>query len=258
MWIQSILKDNYMNENRVLMIIAAGNGSRMGYLPKAISLVKGTPNLYNTVDKAYEQFDKIFIFTLEKYKGLFEEVVESFSDKCKVIDIISGYGCGDAVRTSMLSVKNELGTSFVMMWGDVYVSDGKIFEEILLNPSPSPLLIPTILENDPYVWFPKYEDRRVRAAMFKKRDETIEEGYHDQSIFRLKKDEMFEVLNMMYVVNRKMNNYLHNELVFLDSVHVLFNIGKPAEIYVTNYETMGYNTHGELKNINKKLKGKKD
>ena len=59
---------------------------------------------------------------------MYEEVIETFSDKCKVISINSGKGCGDAVLVALQQLSNENLSSPIIMWGDLYVEDSKIFK----------------------------------------------------------------------------------------------------------------------------------
>jgi bifunctional N-acetylglucosamine-1-phosphate-uridyltransferase/glucosamine-1-phosphate-acetyltransferase GlmU-like protein len=243
-----------------LMVIAAGEATRMGSLPKALSLINGKPNLYNTVEKAYEHFDKILVFSLDKYHELYEEVTESFSEKCDIISIPSGRGCGDAVLLALDVVMKEYReySEFpTVIWGDVYIDDGEIFEELLKKPFVYSILLPVVFEKNPYVWFKTHGPSMLAiSAMFSKRDETIEAGYHDQSLFRIDGRFVYDALRKMRDVLWKNNNYMYGELQFLDVVHYFFNTSGSVQLYETKYITMGYNTHGELIDINKKINEK--
>lgn len=243
-------------KENTLLIIAAGEATRMGSFPKAISLIKGKPNLYNTVEKAYEYFDKIYVFSLDKYVSLYEEVIEPFADKCQVRWITSGKGCGDAVLMALKSIETFQLENLVVMWGDVYIVDKKIFEELLDKPMVSSMLFPVVLEKNPYVWFKHQGNSDIilaTTAMFSKREETVNQGYHDQSIFRINTNHVTDALVTMKNVLWKNDNYMNGELQFLDIVHYLFNTRGIVQMYETEYVTMSYNTHGELLDINKRL-----
>ena len=239
-----------------LIIIAAGEGSRMGYLPKAISLINGKPNLYNTVEKAYQYFDSIYICSLKKYETLYTEIVENFSDKCKVVTITSGWGCGDAVLEALHVIAN-VGETPIVMWGDLYVEDGLIFKELLDKKidDNSAMIMPVVMEPNPYVWIEKHSfSNKIRRARFSKRGETISAGHHDQSMFKIDFTCVWDALTEMKNVLWKYDTYMPDgQLEFMDILHYLFNTGVPATFYETEFKTYSYNTHDELKNINEIL-----
>lgn len=242
---------------KTLIIIAAGNGTRMGYLPKAISLIGGVPNLYNTVSKALPHFDKIHVISNSTNKGLFAEVLETFNGKITVHTIESGRGCGHAVLESLrLLTKNDLVfDDFVMCWGDVYFETDAIFIEILKQKMTSDLLIPLIEEKDPYVWFSILDETHVGYSFFSKNKEVTDIGYHDQSIFRFNGLQVSHHLGEMHNTLDKNGKYMFgSELIFLNMVNFMFNKDIPASYYVTKHKTVGYNTHDELVMINDFLK----
>lgn len=233
---------------KVLLIVAAGNASRMNYAPKAASLVNGVPNLYNTVEKAYQHFDKIYVISNAEYLPTYKKIVKDFADKVKVEVIASGRGCGHAVLESLRLIK-DFESETVVCWGDAYFSSDTIFKEILeTDEMDSPLLIPVIKEENPYVWFEMNEDSVV-AARFSKFGEKKMIGFHDQSIFKVNKTVMLYSLQMMHNVLEKSGKYT-GEMVFLNVCHFLWNIEMPARCYITEQQTLAFNTESELKEVN--------
>lgn len=240
--------------SKTLIIIAAGDASRMGYSPKAAALVNNKPNLLNTVEKAESYFNRIIVFSNEKYEELYKNIVGNLAE---VLVIKSGRGCGHAVMKSIDNLPSS-DREIVMCWGDVYVNDGLIFEEILnYDMEYSPLLIPVQLEKNPYVWF-KNTEMIASCAMFSKKGEVIDEGYHDQSIFRFNSNFIGDSLHTMDMVLNRDGLYSNGEMRFLDIVHFFYNMDHSARLYETKYPTLSYNTETELSLINDMFKTKAD
>lgn len=237
---------------KVLLIVAGGKASRMNFAPKAASLVNGVPNLYNTVEKALPYFDKIITISNAEYAQIYSDITKEFGEKVSVSVIESGRGCGHAVLESLRIIK-DFESETVVCWGDAYFNDEKIFEEILsTNMLGSPLLIPVVKEEDPYVWF-ETEDNSVVAARFSKFGEKSLVGFHDQSIFKVNKPTILYALQMMHNVLEKAGKYT-GEMVFLNVCHFLWNIEMPARCYVTEYQTLSFNTESELEEVNEVVK----
>jgi len=243
----------------ILMIIAAGDSTRMGFLPKAASIINGKPNLYRTVELAYDYFDYIFIASNTKNYEFYHEIVENFNDKAIVLTIRSGRGCGHAVLKTMNVISKfddvqDIGNT-IICWGDVYFMSGEIFKELKIKNAvtSAPLLIPVVEENDPYVWF-NFDNNRLIHSMFKKRGETTVRGIHDQSIFGANFYKLKEHLTTIHNVLDKNETYLNNEMVFLDAVNYMWNIGDSAQYYITGYKTMAYNDESELREVNKLIR----
>ena len=264
--------------NRILLIIAAGNSTRMGSLPKAASLINGVPNLYNTVSKAYDIFSTIIVVSNEDNLQLYNEIISDFNDKTFVISIESGYGCGHAVMESLNSLSEKSITAnglcdsdIVICWGDAYFENSLLFEELISIPKEvmekTNLLIPVIMEKDPYVDIRPMGTIEVNNTefitashpCFKKRNETIlgSSGFHDQSIFRINYG-IIKYLDMYHKsIYRKrdiMKRYIYGEMVFLDVINIMANYNNNACMYLTQHHTLGFNDTGELKQINEQLK----
>jgi len=247
---------------KILLIIAAGNSTRMGELPKAVSLVHGTPNLYNTVDKAYRHYDKIFVSSNTKNFLLYREVLEEFDDKVQIVTINSGHGCGHAVLKTIEAIETD--DKFLesiehtsVCWGDAYFETDRIFYEITKTGYSEPIVIPVIVEDNPYVWFETYDYHKTKIAnsMFSKRGESTAIGFHDQSIFKIDIQKVKNALTILDTFTYKVStkSYLQ-EIIFLDLVNYFYNTNDSCRLYVTEHRTKAYNTKEELADINIKIK----
>jgi len=249
-------------KKKILLIIAAGNASRMGYLPKAASIINGKSNLTNTCEKAYDIFDKILVFSNYKNHDLYTNILEPLKEKVEVVAIRSGMGCGDAVLKAfedLESVSPAWKYEYTICWGDTHFPDSSLLKETAnLKTNDTHLIIPVVKEENPYVWF-DHDGPDIIRAMFSKRGEKRKVGYHDQSIFRVSYD-IIRDLGTMKNVYWRQDRYQYDELIFLDVCHYLYNIGHPAKLFVTKNKTMSFNTETELNEINglllsRKIKG---
>ncbi len=238
---------------KVLLIIAAGDSSRMGYLPKAISLINGKPNLLHTIENAYEFYDQIIIASNHTNFDLYKEVIHNYidlDDKIHLIPIKSGRGCGHAILETLGFIDTNVYDNISICWGDTYFSNKELFENISNIKTTTSLTIPVIYEKNPYVWF-KFSDNKAEQAMFSKRGDKISDGYHDQSIFVINNNFYNHLLTAHNVLDKN-GKYINKELIFLDIVHYLWNINEPAHLLILDdkFLTKSFNTESELNEIN--------
>jgi len=246
-------------KKKILLIIAAGNASRMGYLPKAASIINGKSNLTHTCEKAYDIFDKIIVFSNHKNHWLYTRILEPLKEKVEVVAIMSGMGCGDAVLKAFEyvgTVNASRQWEYTLCWGDTHFPNNQLLKEVAaLSTTDSDLIVPVMQETDPYVWFDINKLDIIRA-MFSKRGEKRKVGFHDQSIFRVSFNLVYKLLAMKDVYWRK-DRYQYDELIFLDVCHYMYNTSAPAKIYITKNSTMSFNTETELNDINDLLLNRK-
>jgi NDP-sugar pyrophosphorylase family protein len=247
-----------------LVIIAAGNGTRMGdvSIPKILYPILGDCNL----DRTYRYLklgekpviNKLYVAIKEEDELQFQNHIKEkgFSDDVVLLPIKSGLGDGHAVLESLkLIYKDEVlyTDDLVIMWGDCVLTSADIISEVLDKPSSFPLIFPVIKEVEPYVWFKK-EDDKVVSANFSKRGEIIEEGFHDQSIFRINSYCILTKLLELHNTQWRNNSYMfNNELNFLHLIHYLHNCNMRAEMYETKFNTYSFNTVVQAQDIEKKL-----
>lgn len=238
-----------------LMIIAAGNGSRMGNIPKCLSKIGDKSNLLNTVIQSEKAgYRKCYIVTKEEFLELYANELEGWEWFVEFVTIQSGRGCGHAVLEALKIIPSQ---DLVFCWSDVYFKDEKLLLELKDKPLDCSCLIPVVFEDDPYAWLAIKADNFIRAVNFKKRGEIINRGLHDQSIFKINSTEILSSLSFCHRVLDKGGFYMNKEMIFLDVCHFLWNNNSPAKFYITEFPTSGFNTIEELNFINNSLKNSK-
>jgi bifunctional N-acetylglucosamine-1-phosphate-uridyltransferase/glucosamine-1-phosphate-acetyltransferase GlmU-like protein len=262
-----------------VMIVAAGNGTRMGQtnVPKILTEVNGKPNLWNTLDKFvgcpvgriyivvnhrnYEAINKSINEYINKDGGY----VSSLVDAIKIIQIQSGRGDGHAVLEAYKRLKTHTQWMFIM-WGDAFITSSDIFNDCVREYSvrfnegvslPS-MFIPVINEVNPYVTFIVSQHMECISADFSKRGEQHPSGFHDQCIFFCDMKVVIPHLETLENAYFKNGRYITDsgELTFLYLVHYLCNIGNSARAIITDSPVLSYNTQGEVKEIEKTLSNK--
>ena len=243
------------DKKELLLIIAAGKGTRMGdqTIPKALRTICGETNIERTIANASNVYDNIFVVVSDTQTHHFMEY-----DFINTISISSGLGDGDAILKAMTSLE-ENGLIFddyntTILWGDTYIENSNIFEEI--TEREDFFSIPVKLEKDPYVSFAINDDNEVMYTLFSKYGEKQSYGLHDQSIFRTTDTEQFYIDLLQYRnYNWKGSRYAteNGEMNMLNLMHYFYNSGNPAKVYITDYRTFSYNTEEELQEISNKL-----
>jgi|LakMenE01Jun11ns_1017448.scaffolds.fasta_scaffold9959694_71 bifunctional N-acetylglucosamine-1-phosphate-uridyltransferase/glucosamine-1-phosphate-acetyltransferase GlmU-like protein len=247
-----------------LIIIAAGNGKRMGNInvPKVLYPVNGVPNLKRIITNAIESevFDSIDLVIKDSAVKSFKEFLDNseFDIKINLIPINSGLGDGHAIL-SMYKNAHQYNNS-ILVWGDVYIDSPMIFKELKDVGSStgnnfSSAVIPVCTEKNPYVTILTDSNMNALSADFSKLGETHLEGFHDQSIFYINNDVIYDSLQKMHEVLWKNGQYItqSKELNFLHILHYLRNINYPANCYITEYPTKSFNSIEELTKLENSL-----
>ena len=256
-----------------IMIVAAGNGTRMGEnsLPKILTKINGKSNLHNTFDKLTEakNIGHIYIVVNKRNHAKINESINEYisyyahplMDSVSIIEIESGRGDGHAVLKAAEKIE-KLSPWFFVLWGDAYLTSGEIFNDCVLEKSqnhfnqPIPMYIPVINEKDPYVTFLVDKDMNCLSADFSKRGEHHPTGFHDQCLFFCDKQKILSSLNVLEQAFFKNGRYVTDsgELTFLYLVHYLYNSNAcGAKAIITDSPVLSYNTLGEVKEIEKIL-----
>ena len=238
------------------MIIAAGNGTRMGNIsiPKALYPINNKSNLVRTYELVEQIFDEIFVVIKNEHVELFaEECVNNKLENMYLIPIESGKGDGHAVMSALRTLDtNTLNDDFIIMWGDCILNGNQIILELLkVNFDKPRFTFPVKNESNPYVWF-KLDDKNLPiCAKFSKKEEFTDVGLHDQSIFKHNGLDLLYALNKMHSVIYRDDKYITGEMNFLHLIHYFYNINQPAFLYQTKYYTESFNSIMELQEISK-------
>ncbi len=231
-----------------LFIIAAGNGTRLGLdIPKALVPFHGRHFIFDTLDKVKYEYAKIYIVINKNHFG--DWCGLKFPPNVEMLAIESGRGDGHAVREA-LRILPKIPYDITIMWGDVFLRDPEIIDE-LLEQDLSHGLVPCEYVSNPYVCIKTDMKNNITHALFSKYGEHDILGYHDLSIFRFCGPLLYKVLNALHRSYDRGGIYMTpgKELSTLFAFHYMHNKGVPAKAYTSSYRTQSFNTMEELKEI---------
>jgi bifunctional N-acetylglucosamine-1-phosphate-uridyltransferase/glucosamine-1-phosphate-acetyltransferase GlmU-like protein len=238
-----------------LIVIAAGNGKRMGDIsvPKVLYPVNGIPNLKRILDQAIDSkiIQHVHIVVKDTAYDDFEKylIENPFKISTAIVPINSGLGDGHAIMTALENINTDQEEAIVM-WGDTYIEYSSTFKELIRYKCKS-VTLPVVKEDNPYVTILTDEAMKVISADFSKLGEKHLRGLHDQSVFMINKTIVLSTLKLMHNVLWKNGRYIteSKELNFLHIFHYLWNINEPAICYITEYPTKSFNSIEEVKQI---------
>lgn len=254
-----------------LFIIAAGKGSRMqANVPKAlVPITDNEPCLTTTLQQIGNKFKNVIVVTNEaidaQWASYFEETDKRYPgllDNVHNVPISSGLGDGHAVLNGMLEAeKRGISSSkeVVIAWGDVFFANPEIIDEMLSQFNAYSVgAVPAVYKQNPYVALQVDENMFCKSADFSKYGEFHESGYHDQSVFRFKKDTLQNSLLALHNAFWKNDHYMTpgGELSMLYVFHHLYNSNERVIVYPTSYPTLSFNTPEEVSHIQMELKNK--
>jgi len=246
-----------------LYIIAAGKGSRMAVnIPKALVPIVDEPCLTTTLQQIGHKFTNVFVVTnylvQDQWTEYFERLAKTYPELTKNIfdvPIHSGLGDGHAVFAGFTGAnKHALSTSnnIVIAWGDVFFPQAEIIDELLIQKMGfASGLLPAVREDNPYISLLTNDEMDCASADFSKYGENHPTGFHDQSVFRFKRDELWKALSTLHAAFWKNGRYITpgGELSLLHAFHYLYNTEIPARVYETDYPTLSFNTAAEVAQI---------
>jgi 2-phospho-L-lactate transferase/gluconeogenesis factor (CofD/UPF0052 family)/choline kinase len=245
--INSIFKTNLFLKSIIIgqkydfCIIVGGINKRMNVdYPKCLIKVDNELVLTKIINHIMPYANNIFICGNNYYKSSFIEFEKSVKYQNVIflyfdsIDNSQSYpkGNGETIFQLLNSI-NYLTDKLFIMWGDIIISDNKIFEEMYSKQYNNDFLIPTKYEETPYAYLIIDNDKVTRMEY--KKNINIDFGYHDQCIFLCDKNKIKHELD--FLINQD-----YDELNFLDIIPYLENI----EFYETIYPLKSFNTINEL------------
>lgn len=228
------------------LIIAAGNQTRFkSDIPKSLWPLK---NGFNSMDINTQNLsilcNKVFSVVSNKNKEFFTDY--------NCITIESGLGCGDAIFKALDSLDLKDDDTVIIQWGDVLHVFNTIFRFLYRcdDKKTDVLNIAVEKEKNPYVAiFPN-------KVLFSKYGETVEEGFHDLSLFY---GNAKYILNLCKefrnnFFNGQTYNHIHgNEFNFLDVINDIKMNLNIVELHNVKY--VDYNT---IEEFNKKMEQYED
>jgi len=237
------LKSITINQKYDFCIVVGGINKRMDIdYPKCLIKVDNEIVLFKIINNIMPYANNIFICGNNYYKNSFVEFEKSINPYNNVkflyfnsIDNSQTYpkGNGETIYQLLTDI-SYLSDKLFIIWGDIIISDNKIFEELYNNQYNTDFLIPTKYEKNPYAYLIIDNKNNVKNIEYKK-NINIDYGYHDQCIFLCDKNEIKEKIEIL--INK---NY--EEINFLDIVKYLDNVS----YYETKYPLKSFNTINEL------------
>ena len=238
------LKSVIINDKYDFCIIVGGINKRMEIdYPKCLVVIDNENILIKIINNILPFANNIFICGNNYYKNYFYEFEKKINyENIKFLyfnsnDNTQTYPKGNGETIYQLLNSNLIFTNkLFIMWGDIFISNNKIFEEMynLQSTINSDFFIPSIYEKDPYAYLIINENNSVNYVEYKKNKPTSY-GYHDQCIFLCNTNKIKEKINIM--INQK-----YDELNFLDIVKFLDNVN----YYETKYIVNSFNEQTEL------------
>jgi 2-phospho-L-lactate transferase/gluconeogenesis factor (CofD/UPF0052 family) len=239
------LKTIIMSEKYDFCIIVGGINKRMNIdYPKCLTNIENEIILMKIINSIIPYANNIFICGNNYYKTNFLQFEESIKNYNNIkflyfnsIDDTQNYpkGNGETIF-QLLNQINVLTHKLFIMWGDILLSDNKIFEEMYNKQYDNDFLIPTKYEKNPYAYLIIGNKNNVKKIEYKK-NINIDFGYHDQCIFLCNTSVIKEKIKIL--INKD-----YEELNFLDIINLIDNVS----YYQTNYSVKSFNTIEELYN----------
>ena len=237
------LKSVIINKKYDFCIIVGGINKRMNIdYPKCLIEVDNEIVLMKIINNIIPYANDIYICGNNYYKNCFIEFEKSIKKYNNInflyfnsIDNSQTYpkGNGETIFQLLNNIPGLTNKLFIM-WGDIIISDNKIFQEMYNEQYNNDFLIPTKYEKNPYASLIIDNKNKVKNIEYKKNID-IDFGYHDQCIFLCNTDKIKEKLEMTV-------NQYYEELNFLDIVKYLDNVS----YYETKYPLKSFNTINEL------------
>lgn len=232
-------------------IMCAGKQSRFhAALPKALMPLKNHVTILDANIKNSLQFcDKVVVVASYENYQYFEKYKNNNVD---VIQIESGFGCGDAVYKALYYYPTLDEDTCFIMWGDSIQIDKQVFLKCLLKYH-NDVIIPVRWEENPYVQIKHFKGKATRV-LFSKYGDKITSGMHDLSIFfgnckKLKK--YLSKFRKKILVNGKYKHKHNDEMLFLDIINEVEGQYKILEI--NNHKDLSFNTLEQYNNLVKSI-----
>ena len=239
----------------ILLIVASGKSSRFGGFPKAFCELGVITNVENTINKSKQVIDKVYI-------GVNSNTYNQFHDKihgCEMFSIKTGQGDAHSLLKCMKHIKayEEKVDNFLVCWGDAVFVSAKPFEE-LINVA-GDAIVACARDAKPYAWFDIDDNNNIVKSHFAKEEGEVDEGLHDQSLFKFNLDYALSYLDIYRTHlgipdNNDENQSDINEMKLLYSFEYLHEKGQPVKCFeITKNQVLAFNTQSELEEIKKKL-----
>jgi len=236
------LKSITMNKKYDFCIIVGGINKRMQInYPKCLIEINDEIVLMKMINQIKPYANNIFICGNNFYKNFFMDFEKKIKNHENIfflyfnsIDGKKNYPNGNGETIYQLLNTSVLTNKIFIIWGDVLLSDNKIFEEMYNLHYDNDFLIPTIYEENPYAYLVLDENNHVKCFEYKK-NKPVAYGFHDQCTF----------LCTTYLIKNILKQLVKKndcEINFLNVINKIKNVA----YYETRYSVKSFNIMSEI------------
>jgi len=237
-------------------------------IPKALWPINGVPAVIKLMKALYPYFQQFYlpVNNTKSDKELFRTTIGvELMQHTVLVETVPGLGEGDAVWRAMNTFPDNYDGEILVTWGDTVIMDKdlvphclRLFDQI---GNQAPMLLPTVIENEPYVAIIRNEYGIVCDVKFRRRGEICYDKEHDLSLFFGNYSSIKRHLTDMANHLRKPDgtyDSFNDELSFLDIVKKISSEGKEVVAVCMGHDNSigSFNTVGEAQAIEKILSGK--
>lgn len=242
----------------ILLIVASGKSSRFGGFPKAFCNIGDKTNADNTIEKAKQLYDKVYI-------GVNRNTFVEYSEKitgCEMFSIITGQGDAHSILKCLTYVreKEPYLKRITVCWGDAVFVDELPFKQLIEGVGDFKVAVACAIDERPYAWFEINGNDGILSSHFAKDEGFIDEGLHDQSLFLFDVNFALKYLNeyresLGIPYDNDESKADKNEMKLLYSFEYLYKVGYEHAkcIKITGGKILSFNTQDELEAIKARI-----
>lgn len=235
----------------ILLVVASGKSSRFGGFPKAFCQIGKMSNVENTIKKSENVVDKVYVGVNRETHARFYEKING----CEMFSITTGQGDAHSLLKCIKYIKEREGKvdNLLVCWGDAVFRSSLPFEEIICKDDD--VVVACAVDKKPYAWFDVDSNNCILKAHFAKDEGTVEEGLHDQSLFKFDMGFALEYLDeyrkeLGILENNDENLSDVNEMKLLYSFEFLMKKNHLVKcVEITKDQVLSFNTREELNTV---------
>lgn len=249
-----------------VIILAAGDSTRLKFRPKALYPINNIPNIEYILD-ATKDFDPKPIVLINskdiEYFKVWEELLLKKTSREIFLISTEAFGSGGSLLYKQDEIKSitvsEGRDTIILIWGDITnIESVSILKSLLIHSTTgSTLTIPTCVKKSPYAGvtrdcFGNVVDFFQRKQMANKDKPKF--GEHDGSFFIINEKKMWQYLNKLS--NEQADTLNSKNIRFEQIVNKFFRADElvTAIPLLKSDETLGFNTKPEANLIEKKIR----
>lgn len=245
-------------DRNILLIVASGKSSRFDGFPKAFCEIRGKTNADNTIKQASKIYDKVYIGVNQNTFAQFCSRIEN----CEMFSIVTGQGDAHSLLKCLTYIKERESDlkKITVCWGDAVFVDEVPFKQLSAGAAGAKVAVACAMDDYPYAWFEVNSQNKLLKSHFAK-EEFIERGLHDQSLFLFDLEFAIKYLNeyreSLEIPFDNDERYADkNEMKLLNSFEFLHMSGYEHAkcVEITHGKVLSFNTQEELEMIKNKFR----